>query len=183
MTVFDIRIETPRLILRPTQAEDVEGFRTFGGDAEAMRFVGGLQPPAMAWRSACGMAGAWALFGFAMFSVIEKASGRWIGRLGPWRPEGWPGTEIGWGLLPEFQGRGYATEGAVASMDFAVDQLGWTDIIHTIDPENTASIAVAKRLGSVNRGPGQLPAPFTEARVDIWGQTAEDWARNRRTLG
>ena len=34
-----------------------------------------------------------------MFSVIEKDSGRWIGRIGPWQPEGWPGTEVGWSLV------------------------------------------------------------------------------------
>jgi hypothetical protein len=38
------------------------------------------------------MAGAWAMQGFAMLSVIEKATGRWVGRAGPWQPEGWPGT-------------------------------------------------------------------------------------------
>lgn len=39
-------------------------------------------------------AGAWTIRGFSMFSVIEKDSGQWIGRLGPWQPEGWPGTEV-----------------------------------------------------------------------------------------
>ena len=35
-----------------------------------------------------------------MFSVFEKDSGRWIGRLGPWEPHGWPGKEVGWGIVP-----------------------------------------------------------------------------------
>ena len=64
-------------------------------------------------------------------------------------------------------------------MDFAADRLGWTDIIHTIDPDNAASIAVARRLGSHNRGPGRLPPPFENARIDIWGQTARQWRTNR----
>jgi hypothetical protein len=42
------------------------------------------------------MIGAWPAHGFAMFSVIEKESGRRIGRLGPWQPDGWPGHKIGW---------------------------------------------------------------------------------------
>jgi RimJ/RimL family protein N-acetyltransferase len=180
--VQHVTLETERLILRPPVEEDLDGYAAFASDAEAMRFLGGSAPRALAWRAVATMAGSWTLHGFAMFSVIEKSSGRWIGRLGPWRPEGWPGTEVGWGLLREFWGKGYATEGAAASMDFAVDRLGWTDIIHTIDPENAGSIAVAQRLGSANRGPGQLPAPFEDAEIDIWGQSAADWARNRRSL-
>ena len=74
-------------------------------------------------------------------------------------PEGWPGHEVAWILAREAWGKGYATEAATAAMDWAVDTLGWSDIIHVIDPANAASIAVATKLGSANRGPGQLPAP------------------------
>lgn len=181
--MYDVRhvwIETPRLILRPTEAQDMDGYAALAGDPAAMRFMGGVAARPAVWRAVAMMAGSWALQGFAMFSVIERESGRWIGRVGPWRPEGWPGTEIGWGLLSAYWGKGYATEAAVASMDFAVERLGWTDIIHTIDPENLPSIAVAQRLGSYNRGPGLLPEPFAAARIDIWGQTAAEWAANRR---
>jgi RimJ/RimL family protein N-acetyltransferase len=58
--------------------------------------------------------------------------------------------------------------------------LGWTDMIHSIAPENAGSVRVAEKLGSRNRGPGQLPAPFAEARIDIWGQTREEWRQRRR---
>ncbi len=126
------------------------------------------------------MAGGWAMDGFSMFSVIEKASGRWAGRLGPWSPAEWPGTEVGWGLVPWAWGKGYATEGSTAAMDWAFDHLGWTDIIHTIDPANVASRAVARRLGSSNRGPGRLPPPYESAGIEIWGQTREQWRARRR---
>ena len=77
-------------------------------------------------------------------------------------------------------GKGYALEAAVASMDYAVDVLGWDDIIHTIDPANIASAKLAARIGSTNRGPGRLPPPFEASRVDIWGQTAAEWRENRK---
>jgi RimJ/RimL family protein N-acetyltransferase len=115
-----------------------------------------------------------------MFSVIEKSSGRWIGRVGPIHPEGWPGDEVGWGLIREAWGRGYATESAAACMDYAFDVLGWTDCIHTIAPENLASQGVARRLGSTNRGPGVLPDPYGAERVDLWGQTRDQWRARRR---
>ena len=126
-------LETARLILRPVALEDFEPWATYMAH-ESTRFIGGPQPRAVAWRGCMTMAGAWALEGFAMFSVIEKSTGAWVGRVGPWRPVGWPGDEVGWGIIPERHGKGYATEAAAASMDWAFENLGWTDIIHCIDP-------------------------------------------------
>ncbi len=163
--------------------EDFAAWAVFSGDPDVMRFIGGAVQPDAAWRSIATMAGSWALLGYGMFSVIEKSSGKCIGRLGPWRPAGeegnWPGTEIGWGLTRSAWGKGYAHEGAAAAMDWAVDVLGWTDIIHCIDPDNVASQHVAIALGSKNRGPGKIPPPFENAPVDIWGQTAEQWSAQR----
>lgn len=177
-----IRLETPRLVLRPPRPEDFEGYASFMADPRAARFVGGVQPRSVAWRGFMTLAGAWYMQGFSMFSVIEKASGRWVGRVGPWMPDGWPGREIGWGILPEHWGKGYAPEAAAASMSFAVDVLGWDDVIHIIDGTNTASQAVARKLGARNRGPGKMPPPYENAAVDIWGQTREEWLAQRRTL-
>jgi RimJ/RimL family protein N-acetyltransferase len=168
-------IETERLILRPTAPEDFDAWADFMADETAARFLGGPQPRSVAWRGFCTMAGAWRMFGYAMFSVVEKDSGRWIGRLGPWKPEGWPGTEVGWGLAREAWGKGYATEGAAAAIDWAFDKLGWTDVIHCIDPQNGPSQAVARRLGSRNLGVGAMPAPFEAVPIEIWGQSLKDW--------
>lgn len=166
---------TERLILRPPVAEDFESWAAFHADEMTMHFLGGVQPRSIAWRSLCAMTGAWTIRGFAMFSMILRDSGAWIGRSGPWQPEGWPGTEIGWGVARAFTGKGYAHEAAVALMDYAVDVLGWSDIIHTINPDNAASIALARRLGSVNRGASRLPPPFDTSPVDAWGQSASEW--------
>ena len=62
------------------------------------------------------MAGAWSLTGVAMFSLIERETGLWLGRIGPWTPLGWPGTEVGWGLHPDAQGKGYGVEAATAGL-------------------------------------------------------------------
>jgi RimJ/RimL family protein N-acetyltransferase len=169
------RLETERWLLRPTALEDFERWCEFMADPVATRFVGGVQSRALAWRSMMTMAGAWALNGFAMFSLIEKRSGRWVGRLGPWQPEGWPGTEVGWSLHPDAWGQGYATEGARAAIGFAFDELGWDEVIHCIDPANTASQRVALALGSRLRGPGRMPPPHDHAPCEIWGQSRAEW--------
>ncbi len=172
-------LATPRLILRPPVEADLDGFAAMAADADAMRFLGGTLPRAAAWRQLAQFAGSWALHGFGMFSVIEASSGAWIGRIGPWRPEGWPGSEVGWGLLSSAWGHGYATEAATACMDFAFDRLGWTEVIHTIEPQNLPSIAVARRLGSRLLRPCRLPAPLN-LDLDAWGQSREDWRARPR---
>jgi RimJ/RimL family protein N-acetyltransferase len=98
----------------------------------------------------------------------------------PWVPEGWPGTEVGWGLIADAQGQGYATEAATAAIDWAFDQRGWTEVVHCIDPHNAPSIAVATRLGSSLLRRGVVaPAPIV-ATWDIYGQTREQWRERRR---
>ena len=173
-------LQTERLILRLPEASDLDGWSIMSADVETNRFIGGITSRAETWRTLCAIRGAWDIRGFSMFSVIERSTGQWVGRLGPWEPEGWPGKEVGWGVSPQFAGRGYAYEATVAAMDYAFDVLGWTDVIHTIDPENVRSIALARRLGSTNLGPTKLPQPYQDARVDAWGQTAAQWRARPR---
>lgn len=175
----DVTLETPRLILRPPRAEDFEGWAAFMADPACARFLGGVQPRTTAWRGFATMVGAWELQGFAMFSVIERRTGTWIGRLGPWQPEGWPGTEVGWGLLRNAWGHGYALEGATAAIDWSFEHLGWTEVIHCIDPANLPSRALAQRLGSISRGSARMPPPFDDMPTETWGQTRHQWDSGR----
>jgi RimJ/RimL family protein N-acetyltransferase len=173
-----LQILTSRLLLRPLKMSDFEAWAAFMADPEATRFLGGAQSRALAWRGFMTMAGAWHLQGFAMFSVVERSSQRWVGRLGPWMPEGWPGTEVGWGIVRDCWGRGYAIEGATAAIDWAFDELGWSEVIHVIDPANDASRAVARKLGAELMGIGRLPAPI-DTDAQIWGQTRAAWRARR----
>lgn len=173
-------IETERLILRPPTMADFPRWAEFQADAETTRFIGGPITPPETWRILMTVAGAWSLTGVSFFSVIEKASGQWVGRIGPWRPEGWPGPEVGWSLHPHAVGKGYAHEAAAASLDYAFDVLSWDEAIHTIDADNAASIRLAERLGSRYRGPGRLPPPFEALPVGVWGQTRDEWRARTR---
>jgi RimJ/RimL family protein N-acetyltransferase len=66
-------------------------------------------------------------------------------------------------------------------MDWALDALGWDEVIHTIAPDNPASQHVARKLGAENRGPGRLPPPYADVAVDVWAQTREQWFARRRS--
>jgi RimJ/RimL family protein N-acetyltransferase len=180
MALDTLRIETPRLLLRVPRAEDLDAWAAMMADEEAAKFIGGLMPRPVSWRGLMTMIGAWHATGIGMFSVIEKDTGLWVGRLGPWMPEGWPGPEVGWAIVRERWGKGYAPEGAAAATDWAFDNLGWDRVIHSIDPANVASQVVAQKLGSRNLGRGKLPAPYDQATIDIWGQSRDEWRARAR---
>ncbi len=178
----DVRLETERLLLRTPQPGDFDDFAAMLADPDGMTHLGGTQPRTTAWRTFCTMLGAWTMRGFGMFSVVERSSGRWVGRIGPIYPEGWPGPEVGWAVITEVQGRGYAFEAAVASIDHVFDDLGWTEVIHCIGDSNLRSAALARRLGSEPLRMATLPAPFETVAVRVWGQTREAWRARRPSL-
>ena len=180
MHIPEIRLETDRLILRLPERDDFEPYAQMMGDEDTARYIGGHMVRTAAWRKFLQMPGAWAMQGFAMFSLVEKASGDWIGQAGPWMPEGWPGTEVGWALRREYTGKGYASEAATAAIDWAFDTLGWTEVIHSIQLPNKASIALAERLGSAFRGVERLPPPYDDVEVGVWAQSREQWTAARR---
>ncbi|MGH8113995.1 MAG: GNAT family N-acetyltransferase, partial [Rhodanobacteraceae bacterium] len=168
-------LETARLILRPPRREDFEGWAGVAADEQVMLHLGGVHPRLEAWKRFLGSVGAWHVQGFNAFSVIEKKSSRWIGRVGPLHPEGWPGDEIGWTPARHAWGQGYATEAAMAATNWAFEVLGWKEIIHCIAPDNAASQEVARRLGSRKRGPGRMPPPYDKDPIEIWAQSREQW--------
>lgn len=179
MAIAALRIETERLVLRPPLLDDFDGWAALAADAQNMRHLGGVQARPVAWRNFAFTVGSWHLQGFSSFSVIEKASGRWIGRVGPLQPEGWPGTEVGWTLARAYWGRGYAVEAATAAIDWVCANLRWHEIIHCIGPDNLSSIAVASKLGSAKLRTAQMPPPYDGMTVDIWGQSREQWLARR----
>jgi RimJ/RimL family protein N-acetyltransferase len=168
-------IETKRLILRQWRASDVAPNTAMLSDPPTARFITADGKPiteAMnGWRNAAIMAGHWVLNGVGMFVVEEKSSSRFVGRVGPWFPPGWPGFEVGWGLAKEFRGKGYALEAARAAIDWSFATFDLDRIIHCIDRENEASKAVARRLGAGIEGETTLIGHV----ADVWVTRRDAW--------
>jgi len=170
-----MRVETERLILRPIDPErDLDGWARAMADEDVVRYLG-TKPMSLpqSWRNMAMVLGHWTIRGYGFFSVEERSTGAWVGRVGPWYPDGWPAPEVGWMLAPEFQRRGYATEAARASIQFAFAELGWKQVIHVILPGNAASIAVAEKVGSRLVGEQQGMPGLFEERILIYGQAAD----------
>jgi RimJ/RimL family protein N-acetyltransferase len=143
-------LTTDRLVLRGWRDEDLAAYAEMTADPEVMRFMGGVVDRAGTWREIALFVGHWELRGHGLWAV--ERDGVLIGRVGLWRPEGWPGLEVGWLLGRDAWGRGYATEAARASVEFAWNELGAAQLISLIAPENVASQRVAERLGMRTQG-------------------------------
>ena len=165
-------VETERLILRRWREADIEPNTAMLADPVSARFITPDGKPVtdafVGWRNAAIMAGHWALHGVGMFVVEERQTGRFVGRVGPFRPSGWPGFEIGWGIASEFRGKGYALDAARASIDWTFATFEIDEIVHCIDRENVASQSVARRLGAV-----------IEREFDLFGHVSDLWVTRR----
>lgn len=158
-------IETERLVLRGWRESDIATVREITTDEVAAQYIGGTSNQWQAFRTVCCFIGHWQMRGFGFFAIEEKATGDCLGWCGCWKPDGWPTNEIGYSLLRRKWGKGYATEAASASLKFAYETLGWTEAMSCIDPENSASQGVAKKLGATLE---QRDVEITTFRADIW---------------
>lgn len=174
-------LETERLRLRAPVEADFDGFCALMSDPIAAEHIGGVMNPPQTWRTLCLLIGHWQVRGFGFFTVEDRITGEWLGRVGPWFPHGWPAPEIGWAIARPHWGRGVGPEAATAAIDYAFDTLGWADVTHMIDPANVNSKALARKLGSVDTG-RDVALPGFGVTVDLWGQSRMDWRKNRKRL-
>ncbi|MFN3227690.1 MAG: GNAT family N-acetyltransferase [Hyphomicrobiales bacterium] len=162
-------IETERLVLRGWKEADAAGYAELYGDEDNAKFIGGVMASWDAWRMVAQRIGQWHLRGFAMFAVEHKESGQFIGHAGPNFPEGWPEREIGWGLIKRFQGKGYASEAARASLRFAYEVLGWRTAIASSTPTilllASSPSALAPPLSAPRRSPVSPPISIDTFRL------------------
>lgn len=141
-------LETGRLLLRPFAEGDLDAYAAIVADPEVMRYVGGRPlDRAEAWRQIALFLGHERLRGWTNNAVVDRATGALLGRCGLWRPEGWPGLEVGWMLGRAAWGHGYATEAALAWRDWTFAVLGARELVSVVHRDNLRSARVAERIG------------------------------------
>jgi RimJ/RimL family protein N-acetyltransferase len=143
-----VTIETKRLILRQWTSSDIDAFTQYYADEDSARYVGGRKNPEQAWRHLALLIGHWHLKGFGYWAVEEKEHARFIGCVGLWQSPGWPELELGYWLIRAQQGKGYATEACLRCIDYAREFVRAPSLVSYIDPDNTPSIQLARRLGA-----------------------------------
>ena len=151
-----MRLETERLIIRPMEPDDASGLFEMLSDPSTWEFIG---PPAVrSLEDARELVAKKAVYnedhGFALWTVVEKASGRPVGDCGLQLLEGGPEVELGYHLGAAYRGRGYTTEAARACLRYGFEELALDRIVAIAWPENVASWRVMEKCGMRRVGPG-----------------------------
>jgi RimJ/RimL family protein N-acetyltransferase len=145
------RGETARLLLRPYHADDLEEFVDLHGRDDVARYLPWPTRDEAASRAALGRHEAMSLDadddGITL-AAVDKETGRLVGEFVLFlRSVEHRRGEIGYVVHPDFQGRGLATEGARALLHLAFEAMDMHRVVARIDPLNTGSAAVLRRLG------------------------------------
>jgi RimJ/RimL family protein N-acetyltransferase len=147
-------LETPRLRLRGHRLDDFERSFALWGDPQVVRYISGR--PATreeVWARLLRYAGHWLWMKYGFWLVEEKATGAFVGEVGyaeqmrEITPSLIGMPEMGWVLLPVFQGRGYAFEAVRAGQEWFANNFPAKRTCCIIDAANSPSIRLADKCG------------------------------------
>jgi RimJ/RimL family protein N-acetyltransferase len=148
-------VQTARLILRQNHPSDLDARCAITGDPDFMRFVGGVYDRQENWARIMRYIGHWTAFGYGLFAIEERDTGRYVGNVGLARFERAlgedfdPFPEAAWMIAQWAEGRGYAAEAMTAALDWHERAFGAQRQVCIIDPGNAASLRLAAKLGFV----------------------------------
>jgi RimJ/RimL family protein N-acetyltransferase len=167
VTVPELRTE--RLVMRGFRDDDLDAWAAICADPEVTRWVG--DPDGLsredAWRRMVYVVGHWELRGYGNWALVERDTGELVGRAGLYRPEGWPGLEVGWLVGRKHWGRGFAPEAGRAAIEWARTALGADRVISLIEDDNERSARVAEKLGMRLEGRTRIVNGQYEVRIFV----------------
>ncbi|WP_245224653.1 GNAT family N-acetyltransferase [Pseudozobellia sp. WGM2] len=153
-------LETERLYLRPTEEIDAELIFQLMNTPKFLKFVGdrGISSIKVAKRYiAENMLPQLKNLGYSSYTLITKSENKKIGTCGLYDREGLDGIDIGFGLLPAYEGMGYGYEASRSVLNAAFE-IFEIDVISAItSKDNIGSQCLLKKLGLHKIGITKLP--------------------------
>lgn len=143
-------IETDRLLIRRFTVDDAEAYWPLVSNPDVLRYTGEQAVPSIeAVRDLLETHPLrdYRLYGYGRMACIDKDSGQLIGFSGLKYLDDMDETDVGYRFIPEAWGKGYATESAVAIMACQAAEFSLRRIIGLVEPANTGSVSVLKKLG------------------------------------
>ena len=139
-------LQTRRLQLRVPVLADFDHHADFRASPRAV-WEGGETSRKDAWYIWAGDLATWSLRGYGAFTVTMD--GVFVGEVGIYHPDHFPGPEFGWMVTANAEGKGIAFEAAQAALGWVRATFDWPHITSIIDPGNARSIALGLRLGGI----------------------------------
>jgi len=141
---------TKNLTLRGPQKSDLPALTDWIVNSDRMEIMGGNGTESDAWGAMISGIGHWQWHGYGFFMLEDNATHRPIGRVGILNHVDWPRPELAWHMFDGFEGKSLCYEAAIAVRTWA-GSLDLPVLISMIAPENTRSLALAKRLGAIEK--------------------------------
>lgn len=140
--------QSARLTFREMTPDDLDDMAALLGDPEVMTYYPRPKTRDEAAHWIEWNRGLYRTRGYGLW-LLTTSDGSFVGDCGltPQPVDGVTELEVGYHVVPALQGRGYATEAAAASRDFACAVLGARRLIAIIHPDNRASRRVAEKIG------------------------------------
>ena len=146
----DWQLETARLFLRRVTLDDADLLLAVWNDPAFIRNVGDRGVRTIEGAQEAMKGGALKLYadhGYGPYAMALKSDGSRIGICGLFKRDNLDYPDIGFGVLPEFCGNGYAGEASFAVMAHARDDLGIEELTAIVSPDNAPSIGLIEKLG------------------------------------
>jgi len=144
-------IETERLGLRNWTVEDIDAMVPISADLKVMAYFPAVATEEQTRNFGKRMQAMYDLRKHCYFAVEELATGEMIGFIGlcyqDYKASFTPCVDIGWRLKTSAWGKGYATEGAKACMEYARAVLKLKEVYAVASEINTSSIKVMEKIG------------------------------------
>lgn len=141
---------TPRLLLRPWREADLDAWAAMNADPRVTEFFVRPYTRELSESALRTMRAKLDRSGFGWWAVEVRGGAPFAGVIAlqevPFAAPFTPANEIGWRFSFEHWGRGYATEGARAALDFAFDELNWREVVAFTAASNLRSQRVMERL-------------------------------------
>jgi [ribosomal protein S5]-alanine N-acetyltransferase len=142
-------LETPRMLLRPFEANDAAIVFPWMTDTEIMRYMPTGQDYTLEQVQARvnRYMNHQEQRGYSRWMIFDRATGEAIGDAGILYLPATGENELGYRLVKPWWGKGLATEVAEAWMQYAFNELGMTELIAFSHPDNVASVRVMEKCG------------------------------------
>ena len=152
--------QSERLIIRPTLEQDAELIYQLMNSPKFIKYVGDRQLYSVKDAEKYiqdKMLPQLRSVGYSNYSLINKKNGAKIGICGLYDREGLDGIDIGFGILPEYEGLGYAFESSSRIIKAGFEELEISEIKAITNKENISSQYLLVKLEFELKGTIMLP--------------------------
>ena len=182
-------IETERLVLRQWREQDRAPFASMNADPEVMQYFPAIKNREQSDQNIDAFRDSLDQNGWGFWAAELRRSGEFIGFIGLKSQQTElplsPCIEVGWRLRKQYWRQGYASEGALASLQFAFEQIAADQIVSVTPVLNLPSIGVMRKIGMIDAEQNfDHPAVASGHRLSehvLYIITEDQWKAQNRT--